>query len=99
VKLGGPNIAEARAKAATVRTEGARQKAENVRPIVDQIMRSGATSLRAIAAALTARGIRTSRGGTRWHAEQVAVALRLTGGLGDLAVVRPEIGRDRLRPA
>jgi DNA invertase Pin-like site-specific DNA recombinase len=78
VKLGGPNIAEARAMAAVARTENARQRAENVRPIIDQIMRSGAVSLRAIAAALTARGIRTARGGTRWHPEQVAAVLRLT---------------------
>jgi hypothetical protein len=49
-------------------------------------MRSGASSLRAIAAALTARGIRTARGGARWHAEQVAAVLRLTGGLGKLAL-------------
>jgi len=56
-RLGGPNIAAARAKAAVVRTENARQKAENLRPIIDQIMRSGAVSLRSIASALTARGV------------------------------------------
>jgi len=31
-----------------------------------------ATSQRAIAVALTARGVRTAGGGTRWHPEQVA---------------------------
>ncbi len=86
VKLGGPNIAEARARAAVVRTDNARQRAENVRPIIDQIMRSGAVSLRTIAAALTARGVRTARGGSRWHPEQVAAVLRLTDGLGKLAL-------------
>jgi hypothetical protein len=86
VKLGGPKIAEARAKATTARIQSAQQRAENVRPIIDQIMRAGEKSLRAIAAALTARGIRTARGLTRWHAEQVAAILRLTGGLGDLAL-------------
>jgi len=98
VRLGGPNIAEARAMAANVRTENARQKAENVRPIVDQIMRSGATSLRAVATALTARGVRTARGRSRWHPEQVAAVLRLTGGLGPLparADERRSVGRRR----
>jgi DNA invertase Pin-like site-specific DNA recombinase len=85
VKLGGPNIAAARAKAAVVRSETARQRAENVRPIIDQIMRSGAVSLRAIAAALSARGIKTASGRARWHPEQVAAVLRLTGALGRLA--------------
>jgi len=87
VKLGGPNIAEARARASAARSESARQKAENVRPIIDQIMRSGATSLRAIAAALSARGVRTARRRSRWHPEQVAAVLRLTSEECDLAQV------------
>jgi hypothetical protein len=40
--------------------------AANVLPIVRQIQASGATTTRAIAAALNARGIRTVRGGA-WH--------------------------------
>jgi len=88
VKLGGPNIVEARANAATVRANSARLKAENVRPIIDQILRAGARSLRAIAVALTARGVKTARGRARWYPEQVAAVLRLTGGLGEPATAR-----------
>ena len=40
--------------------------AANVLPIVRQIQAAGATTHRAIAAALNARGIRTARGGA-WH--------------------------------
>ena len=35
---------------------------------IESIRQAGATSLRAIAAALEARGIRTPRGGTAWTA-------------------------------
>jgi DNA invertase Pin-like site-specific DNA recombinase len=79
VKLGNPtNADECLDQARAARAAEARRRAENVRPIVGQITRSGATTLRAIAGALTARGIKTARGGTRWHAEQVAAVLRLT---------------------
>lgn len=44
--------------------------AANVLPIVEQIRSSGATSYRAIADALNARGITTARGG-KWHAATV----------------------------
>ena len=83
VRLGNPtNADQCLAQARAVRSAEARNRAENVRPIIDQIMRSGVTSLRVIAAALTARGIRTARGSTHWHAEQVATVLRLTDLLG-----------------
>lgn len=79
VKLGNPtNAGECLEQARNARAAKARQQAENVRPIIDQIMRSGATSLRAIAAALTARGIKTPGGAMRWHPEQVATMLRFT---------------------
>jgi len=97
VKLGGPNIAQARTQAAAVRTDNARQRAENVRPIIDQIMRSGAVSLRAIAAALSARGVKTARGGARWHAEQVAAVLRLTDDLGKLALDGHRLNSESVR--
>jgi hypothetical protein len=42
------------------------------------IRAGGATSLRAIAAALAARGMRTRRGG-RWHVSTVAALLRRLG--------------------
>jgi hypothetical protein len=73
------------------------EKAETVRLIIDQVMRSGATSLRPIAAALTARGIRTARGGTRWHLERIAAILRLTGGVGQLALDRHRLNPESVR--
>jgi len=46
------------------------QFAANVLPIVRAIQASGLTTLRDIAAALNARGIRTARGG-QWHSSTV----------------------------
>jgi DNA invertase Pin-like site-specific DNA recombinase len=60
------NLAEAQAKGATAVRAQADAFAANVLPIVEQIRQSGATTLRAIAAALNARGIHTARGG-QWH--------------------------------
>ncbi len=48
--------------------------AANVLPIIEEIRRSGATSLRAIADALNARGIPTPRG-RQWEAMSVKNAL------------------------
>jgi DNA invertase Pin-like site-specific DNA recombinase len=55
---------------ALVRSTKAKRRAADIRPIVADIQASGATSLRHIAAALNAKGIRTSRGGV-WSAVQV----------------------------
>jgi hypothetical protein len=55
VKAGGAN--EAREKALAEIVDRADQRAANVIPIIRQIQRSGATSLRQIAEALDARGI------------------------------------------
>ena len=60
------NLGDAQAKGATANKEAAETFAANVLPVVRQIQASGATSLRAIAEALNARGIRTARGGA-WH--------------------------------
>ena len=60
------NLAEAQAMGATANRAGADTFASNVLPIVRQIQASGATTLRAIADALNARGVRTARGGA-WH--------------------------------
>ena len=60
------NLAEAQAKGAEGNRAGADAFAANVLPVVRQIQATGATTLRAIAAALNARGIRTARGGA-WH--------------------------------
>lgn len=101
VKLGNPTNAHAcLEQARATRSAQARQRAENVRPIIDQIMRSGATSLRAIAAALTARGIKTARNGTRWHPEQVAAVLRATSvrPSPDHVVAQLAVDRHQLNP-
>jgi DNA invertase Pin-like site-specific DNA recombinase len=79
VNLGNPtNANECLEGARAAHSAEARRRAENVRPIIDQITRSGAVTLRAVATALTARGIKTARCGARWHAEQVAAVLWLT---------------------
>jgi DNA invertase Pin-like site-specific DNA recombinase len=70
VKLGGPKLAEARELAVTAIKSLADRHAANVLPIIRDVQRSGAKTLRDVAAALNARGISTSRGG-RWHAMTV----------------------------
>jgi DNA invertase Pin-like site-specific DNA recombinase len=76
VVLGNPRLSEAR-EAAKVSQRAAKAGHESkVRPIIDEIKRSGAVTLRAIADALNARGVQTARGG-RWHAESVARVLDL----------------------
>jgi DNA invertase Pin-like site-specific DNA recombinase len=70
VPLGNPKIGEARQKAVVELVDRADQRAANVIPIMRQIQRSGATSLRQIAEALNARGISAPRGG-QWHATSV----------------------------
>jgi len=70
-KLGGPKLAEARLLGHAANRKAADKFAANVRPIVEQIRASGATSLRDIASALAARGVPTARGGA-WSAAQVA---------------------------
>jgi DNA invertase Pin-like site-specific DNA recombinase len=74
VKLGGPKLAEARKAAAEIIEANADRHAANVLPIIREIQRAGAKSLRAIAAALNARGIATARGG-RWQAMTVSNVL------------------------
>ena len=70
VKLGGPKLAEARKLAVTAIKSLADRHAANVLPIIRDVQRSGAKTLRDVATALNARGISTSRGG-RWHAMTV----------------------------
>jgi DNA invertase Pin-like site-specific DNA recombinase len=66
-KLGNPtNLGEAQAKGAVANRAAADAFAANVLPIVRQTRAAGATTHRAIAAALNAHGIRTARGGA-WH--------------------------------
>jgi DNA invertase Pin-like site-specific DNA recombinase len=75
VTLGNPRLAEARAAVNAARQEAADAFAANVRPIIKEIQASGVTSLRGVAKALSARGIKTARGG-EWTAVQVADILQ-----------------------
>jgi DNA invertase Pin-like site-specific DNA recombinase len=74
-KLGGPRLANARKRSLAVRSAAADAFAANVRPIIEQIQASGVSSLRGVAKALTARGVRTARGGSEWTAVQVSNVL------------------------
>lgn len=74
VKLGNPNIEAAQGAAVATVKADADRAARNVLPIIAEIRRSGASTLRAIADALNARGVPTPRGG-RWHAMSVRNAL------------------------
>jgi Recombinase len=68
--LGNPQIEQARQKAVAEITAQADQRAANVVPLIREIRKAGATSLRQIADALHARGIGSPRGGD-WHATSV----------------------------
>ena len=70
VKLGNPNIEHARERAISVIKGEAERAAGNVLPIINEVRRAGATSLRQIAEALNSRGISTPRGGV-WYATSV----------------------------
>jgi DNA invertase Pin-like site-specific DNA recombinase len=74
VKLGNPHIEAARGGAVAAIKAEADRAAGNILPIIAEIRKSGATTLRAIAEALNARGVPTPRGG-RWHATSVRNAL------------------------
>jgi DNA invertase Pin-like site-specific DNA recombinase len=74
VKLGGPKLAQARKQAVKAIEANADRHAANVMPIIKEIQRAGARSLRAIAEALNARGVPTARGG-RWQAMTVSNVL------------------------
>jgi DNA invertase Pin-like site-specific DNA recombinase len=74
VKLGNPKIAVAQGAAVVAVKAEADRAACNVLPIISEIRKSGAMSLRAVAEALNARGVPTPRGG-RWYAMSVRNAL------------------------
>jgi hypothetical protein len=65
---------EVAGKGAKANREVADRLARNVLPVIRDIQNSGATSLRAVATALTARGVPTARGGT-WTAVHVNAIL------------------------
>lgn len=72
VKLGTAASSTTAAKARAALSQSARQKAVNLLPVVESVRAAGATSLRAIATALEARGVRTPSGKVQWHAATVA---------------------------
>jgi DNA invertase Pin-like site-specific DNA recombinase len=74
VKLGGPKLAEARKAGVAAIMEAAERHAANVLPIIRDVQKAGAGTLREIAEALNARGVATARGG-RWHAMTVRSVL------------------------
>lgn len=87
VKLGNrTNLGDAQALGSASNRAGAERFAGNVLPIVDQIAATGATTFRAIASALNARGVRTARGGD-WHATTVRNLLARRGQGGPLPAV------------
>jgi len=79
VKLGGDRGARLTAKTRQAgweaRTARASERAADLAPIVKELQASGATSLRALAAALNERGISTPRGTGQWQANTVAQLL------------------------
>jgi DNA invertase Pin-like site-specific DNA recombinase len=72
-RLGNPSIAEAAKLGRAALKANARRFATNVRPIIDEIIRAGATSHNAIAARLNERNVRTARGGTWTHVQVGAI--------------------------
>jgi DNA invertase Pin-like site-specific DNA recombinase len=78
-RLGNPGIAEAAKLGRAALKANARRFAANVRPIIDEIVRAGATSHNAIAAKLNERNVRTARGGV-WTHVQVGAILHPFGG-------------------
>jgi DNA invertase Pin-like site-specific DNA recombinase len=75
VQLGNPRLAEASAIAIAASKEAADRFAANVAPIIKQIQASGVSSLRGVARTLSARGVKTARGG-QWTARMVINVLR-----------------------
>ena len=80
VKLGGPNMGRGFDTATSragrkAQTDRAARHSADVMPYITAAREAGATSLRKIAAALTALGIRPPSGGDRWHASQVCRVL------------------------
>jgi len=73
-RLGNPDLSQAAKHGVAALKAKARQFAANVRPVIDEIMRAGATSHNQIAAKLNERNVKTARGG-RWTHVQVGAIL------------------------
>jgi DNA invertase Pin-like site-specific DNA recombinase len=75
-KLGNrTNLAEVGARGHATMSAEADRFAANIRPVIEAIRQSGATTLQQIADALNARGIRTARHG-KWYPTTVRQLLR-----------------------
>jgi DNA invertase Pin-like site-specific DNA recombinase len=72
-RLGNPNLPKAAKRGVASLKANARRFAANVRPIIEEIMRAGATSHNAIAAKLNERNVRTARGGVWTHVQVGAI--------------------------
>ena len=72
-RLGNPNLPKAAKRGVAVLKANARQFADNIRPIIEEIMRTGATSHNAIAAELNKRNVKSARGGTWTHVQVGAI--------------------------
>ena len=77
VVLGNPRLSEVRQRGTQVVKADAMRFALNIKPLIDEIRRSGVTSLRGIAKMLDRRAVPTARGGT-WTAVQVKDIIRRT---------------------
>jgi DNA invertase Pin-like site-specific DNA recombinase len=64
----GPEARRAGVEAVVARSTA---RAADLKPTIDELRASGVTTLSGLADALTAKGIPTARGGTRWSAVQV----------------------------
>ena len=84
--LGNPNLAEAAKLGTAAVKRNARRFAANIRPIIDEIMRAGATSHNAIAAKLNERNVKTARGGTWTHVQVGAILRPFEGGGANVAL-------------
>jgi DNA invertase Pin-like site-specific DNA recombinase len=82
VVLGNPDIDKIQAKGGAATKAKAQQHAENIMPVIDQIMKAGIVSYRGIAKALEARGLKTDRGGI-WGPQQVKNIMRRVVGDGE----------------
>ena len=67
-----PELRKFRLGSAALNVQIASERAATLAPIIAEFRATGATSLRAIVAELTKRGVPTARGTGRWSASQVA---------------------------
>jgi hypothetical protein len=80
VKLGGARLTAKARRAGTAAVQARADARADLAPIVAELQAAGATSRRAIAAGLNARGVRTPRKTGEWKAGTVAQLMgRLSG--------------------